>query len=251
MKRVLLKIAYDGTAYNGWQTGGTGLSICNVIEKAISELLDDNIKLIGVSRTDAGVHAEANFAIFDTERIINCDKINYAINNLLPDDIVIVESKEVPLDFNPRKIDSMKTYEYRIYNAKIRNPLVERYTHFVYYDIDISDMILASKYMLGEHDFKSFANPESQVIKNGGSSIRCIKNIDIYKENENIIVIRVTGNGFLYHMVRIISGTLLKIGMKMWEPEYIETILNKCDRKYAGFTLPAKGLKLVHIDFTQ
>ena len=250
MKRVLLKISYDGTAYNGWQTGGTGLSICDVIENAISKLLDDNIKLIGVSRTDAGVHAEGNLAIFDTDRIINCDKINYAINNLLPPDIVILKSKEVPLDFNPRKIDSLKTYEYKIYNAKIRNPLVDRYTHFVYYDIDICDMILASQYLIGEHDFRSFANPESQVLQNGGSSVRIIKNIDIYKENDNIIVIKVIGNGFLYHMVRIIAGTLLKIGMKMWKPEYIKTILEKKDRKYAGFTLPAKGLKLVQIDFT-
>lgn len=250
MKRVLLKISYDGTEYNGWQTGGTGLSICDVIENAISKLLDDNIKLIGVSRTDAGVHAEGNLAIFDTDRIINCDKINYAINNLLPDDIVILESKEVPLDFNPRKIDSLKTYEYKIYNAKIRNPLVDRYTHFVYYNIDISDMIVASKYLIGEHDFRSFSNPESQVLQNGGSSVRNIKSIDIYKENDNIIVFRVVGNGFLYHMVRIICGTLLKIGMKMWEPEYIKTIIEKCDRKYAGFTLPAKGLKLVQIDFT-
>lgn len=250
MKRVLLKISYDGTEYNGWQTGGTGLSICDVIENAISKLLDDNIKLIGVSRTDAGVHAEGNLAIFDTDRIINCDKINYAINNLLPDDIVILESKEVPLDFNPRKIDSLKTYEYKIYNAKIRNPLVDRYTHFVYYNIDISDMIVASKYLIGEQDFRSFSNPESQVLQNGGSSVRNIKSIDIYKENDNIIVFRVVGNGFLYHMVRIICGTLLKIGMKMWEPEYIKTIIEKCDRKYAGFTLPAKGLKLVQIDFT-
>lgn len=250
MKRVLLKISYDGTAYNGWQTGGTGLSICDVIENAISKLLDDNIKLIGVSRTDAGVHAEGNLAIFDTDRIINCDKINYAINNLLPPDIVILKSKEVPLDFNPRKIDSLKTYEYKIYNAKIRNPLVDRYTHFVYYDIDICDMILASKYLIGKHDFRSFANPESQILQNGGSSVRIIKNIDIYKENDNIIVIKVIGNGFLYHMVRIIAGTLLKIGMKMWKPEYIKTILEKKDRKYAGFTLPAKGLKLVQIDFT-
>lgn len=250
MKRVLLKISYDGTEYNGWQTGGTGLSICDVIENAISKLLDDNIKLIGVSRTDAGVHAEGNLAIFETDRIINCDKINYAINNLLPDDIVILESKEVPLDFNPRKIDSLKTYEYKIYNAKIRNPLVDRYTHFVYYNIDISDMIVASKYLIGEHDFRSFSNPESQVLQNGGSSVRNIKSIDIYKENDNIIVFRVVGNGFLYHMVRIICGTLLKIGMKMWEPEYIKTIIEKCDRKYAGFTLPAKGLKLVQIDFT-
>lgn len=126
MKRVLLKNSYDGTAYNSWQTGGTGLSICDVIENTVSKLLDNNIKLIGVSRTDASVHAEGNLAIFDTDRIINCNKINYAINNL------ILESKEVPLDFNPRKIDSLKTYEYKIYDAKIRNSLVERYTHFVY-----------------------------------------------------------------------------------------------------------------------
>ena len=251
MKRVFLKIAYDGTAYNGWQTGGTGLSIADVIQNAISKLLDTDVKLIAASRTDAGVHAEGNVAIFDTDRDVNCDKISFAINNLLPDDIAVVKSFEVPIDFNPRKTETLKTYEYRIYDAKIRNPLVDRYTHFVYYDIDIDRMIEASKYLIGEHDFRSFANPESQVLQNGGSSIRNIKSIDIFREENNIIVIRVVGNGFLYHMVRIIAGTLLKIGMKMWEPEYIKEIMDKKDRKYAGFTLPAKGLKLIHIDFTE
>lgn len=249
MKKILLKISYDGTNYNGWQSGDTGIGIEAVISKKISKLLNDDIKIFGTSRTDAGVHALNNIAVFETDKEVNPDKIFFAINNLLPRDIVIKESYEVPLDFNPRRVVSKKIYNYYIYNAKIPNPLKERYSHFVYYDIDINKMITASKYLIGEHDFKSFANPDSQVIKNGGSTVRTVFDIKIEKNNENMIIFTVIGNGFLYHMVRIMVGTLLKVGMGMIKEEDTIEIMNKKDRKYAGFTLPAKGLVLSDIIF--
>lgn len=254
----MIKIAYDGTNYNGWQTGDKTNGIEDILNTKISKLTNEDIKIIGTSRTDSGVHANCNIAVFDSNSDIRPDKYSYAINNLLPDDISILESKEVPLDFNPRKAKTRKTYIYRIHNSKIRNPLKEHFAHHVYYDIDIDRMILASKYLIGTHDFKSFINPESQIIQfanevginDEGITTREIYSIDI-KKIEDIIEIQIIGNGFLYHMVRIIVGTLLKIGMKMWEPDYIKEIMDKKDRKFAGFTLPAKGLTLENIEFIE
>lgn len=256
MKRIMIKIAYDGTNYKGWQTGDKKNGIEDILNSKISKLTGEKIEIIGTSRTDSGVHANGNIAVFDTLSDIRPDKFCYAINNLLPSDISILESKEVNLDFYPRKCNAVKTYIYRIHSAKIRNPLKEHYAHYVYYDINVDKMIKASKYLIGVHDFKSFINPDSQTIKlakelNNSNELlttREIYSIDITKD-DTIISFKIKGNGFLYHMVRIICGTLLKVGMNMFEPEYINEILEKKDRKYAGFTLPAKGLTLENIEF--
>lgn len=254
----MIKIAYDGTNYKGWQTGGIEKGIEDILNDKISKLTNEEIKIIGTSRTDSGVHANGNIAVFDTNSDIRPDKYSYAINNLLPDDISILESKEVSLNFHPRKTKTIKTYIYRIHNSKIRNPLKEHFAHHVYYDINLNKMILASKYLIGIHNFKSFINPESQILQFANENniiddkitTREIYSIDI-SNNNNLIEIKIVGNGFLYHMVRIICGTLLKIGMNMWEPDYIKEILDKKDRKYAGFTLPAKGLTLENIEFVK
>lgn len=249
MKRILLTISYDGTNYNGWQCGNTGKSIESVLNNKISKLLNEDIKVIGASRTDAGVHAKCNLATFDTNCDVRADKIYYGINTLLPNDIACVSSREVDLDFNLRKINTKKTYDYYLHTAKVRDPLKNRYAHFVYYDVDIDKMISASKYLIGEHDFRSFINPESNAIIEGKSTVRNIYDIIISKnESTDIIDIKIIGNGFLYNMVRIICGTLLKIGMGMWDIDYIKEIMDKKDRKYAGFTLPACGLVLTNID---
>ena len=254
MKRILIKISYRGDNYKGWQ--GTTNSIEYILNKCISKLTSESIKIIGTSRTDSKVHANCNIAVFDTNSNIKPEKFYFAINNLLPDDIAVYESYEVDSNFNPRKCPAIKTYIYRIHNSKIRNPLKEWNAHFVYYDIDINKMIEASKFLIGIHDFKSFINPESQILKyakihNIDSTPLTTKEIYSIDINliDDIILITIKGNGFLYHMVRIICGTLLKIGMNMWEPNYISEILNKKDRKYAGFTLPAKGLTLEKIEF--
>ena len=254
----MIKIAYDGTNYRGWQTGDKEKGIEDILNAKISKLTNENIAIIGTSRTDSGVHSNGNIAVFDTNSDIRPDKYSYTINNLLPDDIAILESKEVALDFHPRKAKARKTYIYRIHNSKIRNPLKEHFAHHVYYDIDIDRMIDASKYLIGTHNFKSFINPESQIIQYANENniddenitTREIYSIDIDKKDD-LIEIKIVGNGFLYHMVRIICGTLLKIGMKMWDVEYIKEILEKKDRKYAGFTLPAKGLTLEKIEFVE
>lgn len=256
MKRILIKIAYDGRNYNGWQGSDKKLSIENIINNALKKATGEDIHIIGTSRTDSKVHANCNIAVFDTNSNIDVTKYPYVLNNLLPTDISIFDSYEVPLDFHPRKAKAKKTYIYRLHTAKIRNPLKERDAHFVYYDVNADKMIEASKYLIGIHDFKSFINPESQQIERAIKENIPLENIttkEIYDININkcddIIEIKITGNGFLYHMVRIIAGTLLKIGMGMWEPSYIKEILDKKDRKFAGFTLPAHGLTLDKIEF--
>lgn len=256
MKRILIKIAYDGTNYKGWSNGSDTGSIETLLNEKISLVCKEDMKIIGTSRTDSGVHANGNIAVFDTNSDIEPDKFFYVINNELPDDISVIESYEVPATFHPRKCDAIKTYIYRIHDAKVRNPLKEHNAHYVYYDIDINKMREGAKYLIGKHDFKSFINPDSQSIEkarengnlNEETTTREIYKIDIEKIDD-IIEIRISGNGFLYHMVRIIAGTLLKVGMKMWEPAYVGEILTKRDRKFAGFTLPAKGLTLEKIEF--
>lgn len=256
MKRILIKIAYNGSRYKGWQSNEKKLSIENILNAALSKATGEDIHVIGTSRTDSGVHANCNFAAFDTNSDIVTTKYPYILNNLLPKDIAVLESKQVDDNFHPRKCHSIKTYIYRIHNTKIRNPLKEWNAHFVYYDIDIDKMRIAANYLIGTHDFTSFANPESQLIENAKKSgipldnvtTREIYSIDITK-NDDIIEFIIKGNGFLYNMVRIICGTLLKVGMGMFKPEYVKEILDKKNRKYAGFTLPANGLTLENIEF--
>lgn len=244
MKRVLLKVAYDGTNYCGWQIQPNEETIEGVLNKSLSKLLKEEIIVIGASRTDAGVHAYGNVAVFDTNSRIPPEKISYALNAHLPEDIVVQASMEVASDFHPRYFDTRKTYEYRIYNAAFPLPTNRRYAHFVYYDMDLDAMRNAATYLVGEHDFVSFCSVNTQVK----DTTRTIYDIQVEKERE-LIVIRVKGNGFLYNMVRIIAGTLIQVGTHQWEPERVKEALMKKDRQAAGPTAPAKGLTLVEIEY--
>lgn len=201
--------------------------------------------VIGASRTDSGVHARGNVAVFDTDSSIPAEKFALALNQRLPEDIRIMRSEEVPLTWHPRRQHCTKIYEYRIFNAKISDPMQRLYSHFVYFDMDVERMREAAQYLIGEHDFRSFCNPESQVLQQGGSAVRRIYDIEITMDSQGMICIRVLGNGFLYHMIRIIAGTLMKVGMGMWQPAYVEEILKAQDRRYAGPTAPARGLTLI------
>ncbi|MDE6024711.1 MAG: tRNA pseudouridine(38-40) synthase TruA [Lachnospiraceae bacterium] len=244
MIRVKLIVAYDGTGYCGWQIQDNGITVEEVLNKALSELLDEDIKVIGASRTDSGVHALGNVAVFDTETRIPAEKIAFALNQRLPDDIRIQNSCQVADDFHPRYCDSIKTYEYKIWNSRFPNPLVRLYSKFVYYNIDIEKMQKAAGYLIGEHDFKSFCSARTQVE----STVRRVTDIQFVKEG-NMITMCIKGYGFLYNMVRIIMGTLLKCGMGMYEPEHVLDILNACDRAKAGPKAEACGLTLVGIEY--
>ncbi len=244
MKRIKLIVAYDGTNYCGWQTQINGITVEEVLNKTLSGLLKEDIRVIGASRTDSGVHALGNVAVFDTESKIPGDKFSFALNQRLPEDIRIQESCQVADDFHPRFCDTIKTYEYKILNRKFALPTERLYSAFVYYPLDVEKMQMAAAYLVGEHDFKSFCSSGSQVE----STVRTITDISIEKHGE-MISIRVSGNGFLYNMVRIIVGTLMKIGLGVWEPERMEEILNACDRNAAGPKAEARGLTLVEIRY--
>ena len=244
MKRTKLIVAYDGTNYCGWQTQINGITVEEVLNKTLSGLLKEDIRVIGASRTDSGVHALGNVAVFDTESKIPGDKFSFALNQRLPEDIRIQESCQVADDFHPRFCDTIKTYEYKILNRKFALPTERLYSAFVYYPLDVEKMQMAAAYLVGEHDFKSFCSSGSQVE----STVRTITDISVEKHGE-MISIRVSGNGFLYNMVRIIVGTLMKIGLGVWQPERMEEILNSCDRNAAGPKAEARGLTLVEIRY--
>lgn len=244
MVRVKLVVAYDGTNYCGWQVQDNGITIEEVLNRELSDLLKEDITVIGASRTDSGVHALGNVAVFDTETRIPPEKISFALNQRLPEDIRIQESCQVADDFHPRFCDTIKTYEYKIWNARFPNPVVRLYSKFVYYKIDMEKMQKAADYLVGEHDFKSFCSTRTQVE----NTVRTVTEISFRREGD-MIIMKICGTGFLYNMVRIIMGTLLKCGMGMYEPEYVKEILEACDRQKAGPKAEACGLTLVGIEY--
>ncbi len=238
----MLTVAYDGTNYCGWQIQPTGITIEEVLNRELSRLLKEDVRVLGVSRTDSGVHARGNLCVFDTETKIPPEKLCLAINQSLPEDIVVQASCQVPRWFHPRKWDSIKTYEYVIWNAKIPDPLTRRYSYFFFIPLDAEKMKRGAAYLKGEHDFKSFCSAHSDK----DYTVRTITDISVRQEGQKIII-RVSATGFLYNMVRIIVGTLLRVGTGFWTPEHVEEILEAKDRRLAGPKAPAEGLTLQEI----
>ena len=245
-KRVRLTVAYDGTRYHGWQLQNNGITIEGELNRCLSALLQEKTEVIGASRTDAGVHAMGNIAVFDTSSRIPAEKISYALNQMLPEDIRIQRSQEVPNDWHPRKCKSRKTYEYRIYRAEFPMPIKRLYSYFTYHQLDENRMREAAAYLVGEHDFQSFCGSCAKV-KN---TVRMIKKVQVSREG-SLITIEIRGKGFLYNMVRIIAGSLIEIGGGMYPPEHMKEILEARDRQAAGPTAPARGLTLAGIRYKE
>lgn len=245
-KRIKLVVAYDGTNYCGWQLQKNGITIEEVLNRELTALLKEPIAVIGASRTDAGVHSLGNVAVFDTENPMASDKICFAVNQSLPEDIRVQSSREVPLDWHPRKKNCTKTYEYRIWNRRILLPTERLYSYFCYYPLDVERMRQAARFLVGEHDFKSFSTAKKGVE----DTVRTIYSLDVEK-NGSCIVIRISGSGFLYHMVRIIAGTLMRVGTGACPPEDMAAILAARDRRRAGDTAPARGLTLVGMEYEE
>lgn len=206
------------------------------------------LPVVGASRTDSGVHALGNVACFDTESTIPAANFPKAINRYLPADIRVMQADEVSKDFHPRFVPHEKCYEYRIDNGRVANPLTRLYAYNYTYPLDLERMRAAARELVGVHDFTSFVNPDSQVFEHGGDAVREIYSIDILEEGTQL-VIRIRGNGFLYHMIRIIVGTLLVIGNGRRAPEDIRTMLAAKDRTTAGPTVPAHGLCLCALNY--
>ena len=244
MKRVRLIVSYDGTNYCGWQIQNNGITVAEVLNHALTDLCREEIAVIGASRTDSGVHALGNVAVFDTNSRIPGEKFSFALNQRLPDDIRIQQSDEVADDWHPRFQDTVKTYEYCFLNRRIPDPMRRLYSYFIYYPMDVENMQKAADYLIGEHDFKSFCTPRTQVR----STVRTIYDLTLTKEGDEIRM-RITGNGFLYNMVRIIDGTLARVGTGLYTPERVKEILEAKDRNVSGPKAPPQGLTLISIAY--
>ena len=270
--RIMLTVAYDGTSYHGWQVQAhEEMTIEGVLNRSLKALTGEDIAVIGASRTDAGVHAKGNLCVFDTDSTIPPERFVPALNSVLPEDIRIMASERVADGFHPRRIPTRKTYCYRLYHGDICPPMERLYRHHVYGPIDTDAMKEASGFFEGEHDFASFcaagAQCETTVRTVYDVTVRCMSAVEgqRYAEDNSIsghmncngarvrnsltgageyIDIYVTGNGFLYNMIRIMAGTLLEVGRGRIAPAQISGIIDRCDRSAAGPTLPAKGLCL-------
>lgn len=260
---MMIVVAYDGTGYSGFASQkDPGIrTIEGKLNRALSELTGEQIEVCGASRTDAGVHALCNYAVFDTCSPIPAAKFAMAVNTHLPSDIRVRKSMEVPESFHPRTLRTEKTYEYRIYCAGVPDPLRERYFAWTYFPLDVRKMQRAAKDLAGEHDFASFCNPAGTTL----TTVRTITDIQVeerlcsvpdlmrtgipeldLRDEAREIILRVSGTGFLYNMVRIIAGTLIRVGRGQTAPDAIPGILEKRDRRAAGDTAPACGLCLVN-----
>ena len=244
MRRIKLTVAYDGTNYCGWQIQPNGVTIEEVLNHAICKLTGEEITVTGASRTDSGVHALGNVAVFDTESRIPADRFSYALNQRLPKDIVVVKSEEVPEDWHPRYQNTLKTYEYHIINTRIPIPTKRLYNYFVSFDLDVDKMREGAQYLLGEHDFAAFCC----IRTNAKTTVRTITDL-VIEQNKDEITIRVTGNGFLYNMVRIIAGVLVRVGRGFYGPEMVKELLEGKERKKEAVTAPPEGLCLMEIRY--
>ena len=243
--RVKLTVAYDGTSYCGWQFQPNGISVQEVLNEKLSELFSQEIKVPGASRTDAGVHALGNVCAFDVDTKMPAEKIAFALNQSLPEDISIVDSCEVDKDFHPRFHKGKKTYEYRILNRTFPDPTRRLYSLFYHRPLDEEAMNRAAAYLIGEHDFTTFSSIHAQT----NTFVRTIYDCRVSRDENDMITLHIEGNGFLYNMVRIITGTLIEVGWGKRTPESIGEILEKKDRSLAGPTAPPEGLTLVEIEY--
>lgn len=242
--RVKLTVSYDGTNFSGWQVQQNKRSVQGEIENAIFKLTGETVRVTGSGRTDAGVHAKSMGAHFDTQSKIPAQKFTYALNVILPEDVKILNSEQASEDFNARKSAKSKTYVYSVYQSKIEQPLLERYSVKVLEGHDVEKMNKACKLFIGEHDFKAFSSTGSSVK----TTTRTVYDFSVKSEGERI-EFSVSGNGFLYNMVRIMVGTLLEIGKGDRNEKDIEKAFTTGDRKLAGKTVKAKGLTLKCVEY--
>ncbi len=244
MRNIKLTIEYDGKDFNGWQKQPNKLNIQGEIERAIYNITKEEVDLIGSGRTDAGVHAWNQIANFKTNSNISIEKMAIAINSQLKNSIVVKKAEEVDERFHSRYNAKRKTYRYVINNTEYGSAIYRNLEYHFPIKLNVEKMQEAAKYFEGEHDFKAFKSSGTS----GKNSVRTIYKAEVKTDGERILI-ELTGNGFLYNMVRIISGTLLDVGLGKIEPSEIEDIINSKDRTKAGKTLPAHGLYLVKVNY--
>lgn len=242
--KIGLTVSYDGTAYCGWQIQPNGVTVQETIQNAIKSVTGETVTLTGSGRTDAGVHAKGQFAHFETNSSVAPDKFTKAINAHLPDDIKIINSLELPNDFHSVKSAKKKTYKYTVYTGETENPLLDRYAVYVPFKLDIPTMKKCAKLFCGEHDFKGYS------ASGGGAktSIRTIYKFSVKKINEKI-EFTITGNGFLYKMVRFITGAMISVGQGKTDFMEIRQTLKTGNQLKNRQVMPAKGLCLESVTY--
>lgn len=245
MRNIKLTIEYDGKEFNGWQKQPNKLNIQGTIEKAIEQITGEKVDLVASGRTDSGVHAYGQVANFKTNSNIPVEKIPIALNSNLKKSIIIKSAEEVDERFHSRITCKRKTYRYVINNSKYGTAIYRNLETHIPVKLDIEKMKLAVKYFEGEHDFKAFKASGTS----SKSSVRTIYRADVIEKENDKIWIELTGNGFLYNMVRIIAGTLVDVGLGNIKPEEIKSIIESKSRENAGKTLPPQGLYLVKVEY--
>ena len=239
MNNFLLEISYNGACYHGWQVQDNAVTVQEKLQDAIESVFKTREDIKGCSRTDAGVHANSFFCNFKTEKYISPDKIPSALNANLPLDISVISCKEVLLDFHARYDCKGKEYVYKIWNAQERNPFLNKLSYHYKYNIDARLLNNEAKSFVGVHDFSAFCASGSSV----DDKVREIYSFNVERNGDEVLF-TVSGNGFLYNMVRIMVGTLLDVSSGKIERNSIKEIIESKDRKNAGFTVPGDGLYL-------
>ena len=248
--RYLLQIAYDGTPFVGWQRQKNGLAIQQVIEEVLEKILGSKTSLHASGRTDTGVHATGQMAHFDAKQSVITEKLQHALNALLPREIRAVALQEVPTTFHARFDATRKIYHYHLTHGSIKNPLRRLYAAYTHHTLDIAAMREASLYLVGTHDFTSFASARGDGSDAGYDKTRTIYAINLIA-SEGELRLEFEGSGFLYKMVRNITGALLAVGKGKLTPHSIKTILSAKDRRKAPPAAPACGLHLVKVFYPE
>ena len=245
MRYLKLTISYDGINYNGFQRQKNAIGIQQIVEDALSELMGEDIKVVASGRTDTGVHACGQVISFETQSTVPTEHITTAIRHLLPGDIVVWKAEEVGENFNARYSAVEKTYQYRIIITDISNPFKRNYAWELKKSLDIEKMQIAANNLLGTHDFTAFCNKGSKII----SPERTITVAQWQITTDKELVFTITGDGFLYRMVRNIVGALVKVGNGKITPDTFLQILLTKDRQLTGMPAPACGLYLMHVRY--
>ena len=248
MRNLKLTVAYDGTDFAGWQIQPGAGTVQGTLASAVGRITGEKVLPQGSGRTDAGVHALAQVATFQTDSVIPAANFVIALNDLLPASIRVLSVEEVPADFHPRKSAEAKTYRYRIYREAICPPLLARYVWHYPYPLDENALRQAAPLVEGQYDFTSFAAVDPERGREGISNVRRIFSSHWRSESGELIY-EVRGNGFLHHMVRNLVGTFLLVGKGTLKSADVTRILEAKERSAAGATAPASGLYLVNVEY--
>lgn len=242
MSNIRIWLKYDGTDFHGYQIQKNGTSIQEELEKAIEKVTGEKARLTGSSRTDAGVHASCYAANFNSETKIPNERLPLAINAYLPEAIRVYKAEPVSDDFHATFSAKEKTYEYTINTNAVSDPFTSRYSWHYHQRLDVNAMKKAARFIKGTHDFSAFCAVGAQTK----TSVRTVKAISVSEKN-GIIKIKITADGFLYNMVRIITGTLVYVGVGRIGADETKAVIASGDRKRAGITAPPEGLKLISV----